>query len=176
MRTFADEYQNGTIEFLSTKPLGESKLISGKFFASLVLVIICILPTLLYVFTLGSLSDVANTLDRGGIIGSYIGLIFLAASFTAVGIFCSSLTDNQIVAFLIAVFVNFILYNAFEAISSIPSLSGGIDYYISQIGMQSHYDSISRGLIDTKDVVYFLSITILFLLATRLFLQKRKWA
>jgi ABC-2 type transport system permease protein len=108
-------------------------------------------------------------------IGSYVGLIFLAGAFTAVGLFCSSFTNNQIIAFLAAVFLNFILYSGFETMSRLPVLANGADYIVSQIGMQFHYNSISRGVIDTRDLIYFISVIVIFLLATQLMLQKRNW-
>ncbi|MEN9339992.1 MAG: gliding motility-associated transporter permease subunit GldF [Bacteroidota bacterium] len=175
MRSFADEFKGGTIEILSTLPLKESQIILGKFFASFILVIFSILPTLLYVYTLSRLSLVADNLDSGGIFGSYVGLLFLSAAFTAVGIFCSSLTSNQVIAFLIAIFANFILFAGFETISKMPVFGNGIDYIISQIGMQFHYTSISRGVLDTRDIIYFLSLVVVFIMATRHSLQKRKW-
>ena len=175
MRSFSDEFKSGTIEIISTLPITEIQLIGGKFLASFVLVLVSIAPTLIYLVTIGSLSIIENNLDSGGIIGSYIGLIFLAGAFTAVGLFCSSLTNNQIIAFLVAVFLNFILFSGFETISRIPVFSNGIDFIISQFGMQFHYDSISRGVLDTRDLIYFSSIIFLFLLATKLMLDKRKW-
>lgn len=175
MRSFSEEYKSGTIEILSTLPLREKDIILGKFFASYVLVIISLLPTLLYVLTISTLSIIPGNIDSGGIFGSYIGLLFLCAAFTAIGILCSSLTDNQVIAFLMAVFANFILYAGFEIVSQLPFLSNGYDYVISQIGMQFHYQSISRGLLDSRDIVYFLSIVAIGLLATTLSIQKRKW-
>jgi len=175
MRSFADEFRGGTIEWLSTKPLSDLDVIFGKYFASLALVLFALLPTLIYVVTIDSLSAVENNIDTGGIIGSYIGLIFLAASFTAVGVFCSSTTDNQVVAFLVALFACYILYSGFEALSKIPAFTAGIDYYLSMVGMSFHYESISRGIIDTRDVIYFLSVIILFVSFTRLSLSRRTW-
>jgi len=176
MRMLADEYKSGTIEMLSTKPLTETSIILGKFWASFFLVCICLLPTLLYILTLESLAVTANNLDTGGILGSYIGLLFLISAFTAIGLFCSSLTDNQIIAFLIAVFLNFILFQGFESLSALPSFSGGLDYLVSQLGLTFHYESISRGVLDTRDLLYFASVSLLFIFATRLSLQKRKWS
>ena len=175
MRSFADEFSGGTIEWLSTKPLKDTDIILGKYFASLALVVFAILPTLVYVITIDSLSLIENNIDTGAIMGSYTGLFFLAASFTAVGIYCSSLTSNQIVAFLIALFLSFILYRGFESLSEIPAFTAGIDYYLSMVGMSFHYNSISRGLIDTRDVVYFISVIILFIALTRLSLNRRTW-
>lgn len=175
MRSFADEFRGGTIEWLSTKPLRDVDIILGKYFASLVLVAFALLPTLIYVYTISNLSVAANSIDSGGIIGSYIGLLFLASGFTAVGIFCSSLANNQIVGFLIALFACYLLYSGFESLSKVPAFVNGIDYYLSMVGMSFHYDSISRGLVDTRDIIYFLSIIVLFVSLTRLSLQSRTW-
>jgi ABC-2 type transport system permease protein len=175
MRSFADEFRAGTIEWLSTKPLRSLDIILGKYFASLVLVVFAILPTLIYVYTINNLSVIENSIDYGGIAGSYIGLLFLAAGFTAIGIFCSSLANNQIVGFLIALFGCYLLYSGFESLSSIPAFVDGIDYYLSMVGMSFHYNSISRGLIDSRDVIYFLSVIGLFISLTRLSLSSRTW-
>jgi ABC-2 type transport system permease protein len=173
MRSFADEFRAGTIEWLSTKPLSDIDVILGKYFAALALVVFALLPTLLYVYSIGNLAGAKVSLDSGGIIGSYIGLFFLAAGFAAVGIFCSSLTGNQVVSFLIALCACFLFYTGFEALSKIPSFTGGIDYYLSMVGMEFHYASISRGLIDSRDVIYFLSVIVLFIALTRISLARR---
>lgn len=175
MRSFADEFKGGTIEWLSTKPLTDMDIIVGKYLAILVLVVFALLPSLIYVFTLNNLSLVPNNLDRGGIIGSYIGLFFLAAAFAAIGVFFSSLTGNQVVSFLISLIGCFFLYKGFDSISQIQYFQAGADYYLSMIGMEFHYDSISRGVVDTRDVFYFLSIIILFISLTRLSLNSRTW-
>lgn len=175
MRSFADEFRAGTIEWLSTKPLRDVDIILGKYFASLVLVVFALLPTFIYVYTISNLAVVDNSIDLGGIAGSYIGLFFLAAGFTAVGIFCSSLANNQIVGFLIALFACYLLYSGFEALSKVPAFSDGLDYYLSMVGMAFHYESISRGYIDSRDVVYFLSVIVLFISLTRLSLNSRTW-
>jgi ABC-2 type transport system permease protein len=173
MRSFADEFRSGTIEWLSTKPLTVLDIILGKYFATLVLVMFALLPTLLYVYTISYLALPDNLPDYGAIIGSYIGLVFLAATFSAVGVFCSSLTGNQVVAFLISLLACYLLYTGFERLSSIPSLAQGVDYYLSMVGMEFHYNSISRGLIDTRDVIYFLSVILLFVALTRYSLNSR---
>lgn len=174
MRSFADEFRGGTIEWLSTKPLRPGQIIFGKFLASFTLVCIALLPTLIYVFSIHYLAMDDAALDAGGILGSYIGLLFLVATFTAIGIFSSSLTDNQIVGFLVALFISALLYSGFEALSRVAAFRGGADYYLGLIGMDDHYNSISRGVIDSRDVIYFLSLIILFLTFTRFSLLKRK--
>ena len=175
MRSLADEFRAGTIEWLSTKPLKDTDIILGKYFAALSLVIFALLPTLIYVVTINNLSAVRDNIDMGAITGSYIGIVFLAASFTAVGIFCSSLTNNQIVGFLVALFANYILFSGFEAMSKIPAFTAGFDYYLSMVGMSFHYNSISRGVVDTRDVIYFISLIVLFISLTRLSLNRRTW-
>jgi len=174
MRSFADEYRTGTIEWLMTKPVTDIEIILGKYFATLALIVFALLPTLVYVYTINNLAMVDTTLDWGAIIGSYIGLFFLAATFGAVGIFCSSLTANQVVGFLISLLACYLFYTGFEQLSKLPKFAEGIDYYLSMIGMEFHYNSISRGLIDSRDVVYFLSVIALFIALTRFSLSSRK--
>ena len=174
MRSFADEFKGGTIEWLSTKPLTTRAIILGKFFAALTLVIIAVLPTIIYIFSIHYLAMDDAALDIGGIIGSYIGLFFLAATFTGIGIFCSSLTDNQIVGFLAALFLSLLLYYGFEGLSRVAAFRGGADFYLSLIGVDYHYNSMNRGVIDTRDVVYFFSLIALFLALTQFTLTKKK--
>jgi ABC-2 type transport system permease protein len=164
MRSFSDEFKSGTYEILATRPLSKWQVIAGKYLASLIVVIIAILPTLIYVITIKKLST--GGIDSGGIAGSYTGLIFLAAAFTAIGVCCSSFTQNAVVAFLLSAFVCFILYNGFNAISKMPSLKGGFDYITEMIGIDFHYRSLSRGVIDSRDIIYFLSVIVLFLFIT----------
>ena len=173
MRSLADEQRAGTIEWLSTKPLRDTDIILGKYFAALALIVFALLPTLIYVFSINNLAGAKVTLDSGGIIGSYIGLFFLAAGFAAIGVFCSSLTSNQVVGFLVALFSCYLLFSGFEALSKIPSFTGGIDYYLSMVGMQFHYNSISRGVVDSRDVIYFLSVIVLFISLTRISLARK---
>lgn len=174
MRSFADEYKGGTIEWLSTKPLTLHQIVGGKFWASFTLVVIALIPTLIYVFAINWLAIENATLDFGAVSGAYTGLLLLVASFVAIGIFCSTLTDNQIVGFLLALILCWLLYSGFEAISRLPVFSGGADYYIQLIGMDAHYNSINRGVINTKDVVYFLSVTIVFWQLTLFSLKRKK--
>jgi ABC-2 type transport system permease protein len=176
MRMFPDELKSGTIEILLTKPVTEMQIILGKFFASLALVLIALLPTVIYVFSMRFLASEGHTLDTGGVLGSYIGLFFLAASFCGIGIFASSLTSNQIVGFLSSLIGCLVLYFGFEAISKIPAFSGGLDYILSAIGLASHYNNISRGVVDTRDIIYFVTVVVLFILATQIVLKKRNWA
>jgi ABC-2 type transport system permease protein len=175
MRSFAEEFRGGTMEWLAVKPLRDIDIILGKYFASLALVVFALLPTLIYVFTINNLSLIAGNVDGGSIIGSYIGLFFLAATFTAIGIFCSSLTNNQVVGFLVSLFACYLLYSGFESLSKVPAFSEGIDYYLGMIGMSFHYNSISRGFVDSREVIYFLSIIVLFVALTRFSLNRRTW-
>jgi ABC-2 type transport system permease protein len=173
MRSFSDEFRTGTIEWLSTKPVTSLEIIFGKYLATIALIIFAIIPTLIYVYTVANLSYADVGLDTGAIFGSYIGLFFLAAAFAAIGVFCSALSGNQIVSFLLALILCFLFYTGFEQLSKLPSFAEGIDYYLSMIGMEFHYISISRGFIDSRDVVYFLSVIILFVSLTRYLLQSR---
>lgn len=175
MRSFADEFRGGTIEWLSTKPLSDMDIILGKYLASLTLVAFALLPTLIYAYTIENLSDIANNVDFGAMAGSYIGLLFLAAGFTAIGVFCSSITNNQIVGFLVAMFACFILYMGVGSIAHLSIFPNGVGYYIGMVGMSFHYESISRGLVDSRDIIYFLSVIILFISLTRLSLNSRTW-
>ncbi|MEM9847580.1 MAG: gliding motility-associated ABC transporter permease subunit GldF [Bacteroidota bacterium] len=175
MRSFAEEQQSGTIELLETRPLSDWQITLGKYFACLLLVIFALLPTLLYYWTVHELGSPKGNLDSGAILGSYIGLTFLAASFTAIGIFSSSLTNNQIVAFILASFLCFLFYWGFLFISNLPIFVGKVDDIIQMIGIDYHYESISRGVLDSRDLIYFLSLISVFLLATVTALQRRKW-
>ena len=174
MRSFAEENRTGTIEMLLTKPLSDWQIILAKFFAGVVLVFLSLIPTAVYYFSVYRLGLPMGNLDSGGILGSYIGLFLLSASFVSIGIFCSSVTNNQILAFILAVFLCGFLYIGFEFIYSL-SLFGAIDLFIQRLGMSAHYSSISRGVVDTRDILYFLSVMVLFLSMTKLVLASRKW-
>jgi len=175
MRSFAEETQSGTIELLATRPLSDWAIIFGKFFAGLLLVAFSLLPTLLYYYTISNLGSPAGNIDGGAVGGSYIGLFLLAAVFVAVGIFSSSLTDNQIVAFVFSVFLCFVLYWGFTFISNLPVFVGTSDTFVQKLGVENHYYSLSRGLIDTRDLIYFFSIIGLFIYLTQVSLERRKW-
>lgn len=175
MRSFADEFKTGTMELLSTKPLGWWQIVTGKFLAGLLVVLISLIPTLVYYIAIRQLSADPANLDNGGMAGSYTGLFLLGAVFTAIGVWSSSLTANSVVAFLIAIFTCYIFYNGFDALSKVPAFTGGADYYLQMAGIKFHYTSISRGVIDSRDIVYFLSVIGLMLYLTRLSLQRRIW-
>lgn len=174
MRSFADEKKSGTIELLLTRPVTDTQIILAKYFAGVVLVIVSLLPTLIYYISVYRLGLPPGNLDSGSIWGSYIGLMFLGASFVAIGIFASSLTDNQIISFILAVFISFLLYMGFEFIYTFL-VSGKAGLMIQSLGLNAHYSSMSRGVIDTRDLVYFISVTAVFILLTRLSLESRKW-
>ncbi len=175
MRSFAEEHQNGTIELLATHPISDLEIILGKFFACLVLVLFALLPTLLYYYTVYQLGSPKGNLDSGAIMGSYIGLLFLAGSFVAIGVFTSSLTNNQIVAFILATFLCFLFHWGFFFFSKLPIFVGKGDDLVQMIGIDYHYSSISRGIIDTRDVIYFVTLTAVFIKLTVTSLEKRKW-
>ncbi len=174
MRSFADERRTGTIEILLTKPLTDQQIVLAKFLSSLILVGFALLPTLIYFFTVYQLGMPQGNLDMGGIWGSYIGLFFLGASFVSIGLFSSSLTDNQIIAFILSVFLSGFVYIGFEFIYSL-SWFGPVDLFIKSLGISAHYSSMSRGVIDTRDLVYFLSLIALFLSLTKFSIGSRKW-
>ncbi|MAP81490.1 MAG: gliding motility-associated ABC transporter permease subunit GldF [Aequorivita sp.] len=166
MRAFSDEMKMGTLELLLTKPLSLQQIVLGKFFGAVFLIIIALIPTILYVFTVSELGNPPGNFDLGSTIGSYIGLLFLVLAYTAIGIFSSTLSQNQIVAFIIAVFLSFSLYYGFEGFDTTT-------FNISQLGMKAHFDSVARGVLDTRDLLYFVSIT-LFFIALTIFKLKRQ--
>jgi ABC-2 type transport system permease protein len=163
MRSFSDEKKQGTLELLLTKPIGIWEIVNGKFFGALLLITIALIPTLTYVCTVFNLGLPKGNIDIGSTVGSYIGLFLLITSYTAIGIYTSTISDNQIVAFIIAVFLCFFFYFAFEGVSNYFKSA---ERYIEFLGMENHFKSLSRGVIDSRDVLYFGSITFLFLQAT----------
>lgn len=174
MRSLAEERRGGTIEMLMTRPLSDWTIVWAKFLAAWTLVLISLLPTLVAYFSVVTLGDPVGNIDTGSVIGSYIGLLLLGGAFVAIGLFCSSLTQNQIVAFILAALLCAAAHLGFESLHNMGFL-GGADLFVKRLGMMDHYESISRGVIDTRDVLYFLSVMALFLMATRLVLQSRKW-
>lgn len=174
MRLFAEEKRTGTIEQLLTRPLTDLQIVLAKYFAGIVLVLMAIIPTFIYYYSVYKLGSPVGNLDSGGIWGSYIGLFFLAAIYVAVGVFSSTLSENQIVAFIIGVIITFFLYAGFDSISSLK-IAGGFDDLVIRLGISDHYRSMSRGVIDTRDIMYFVSVAAFFILLTRIRLEKRKW-
>ncbi|MDX1942165.1 MAG: gliding motility-associated ABC transporter permease subunit GldF [Saprospiraceae bacterium] len=175
MRSFAEEQQTGTIELLATKPLSDLSIVLGKFLACLTLVGFSILPTLLYYYTVYQLGAPKGNLDSGAIMGSYFGLLFLGGVFVAIGVFASSLTNNQIVAFILATFLCFFIHWGFDLFSRLPIFVGKSDVLVQILGMKHHYNSISRGIIDSRNMIYFLSIIAVFIMLTLTSLERRKW-
>ncbi len=161
MRSFSDEKKQGTLELLLTKPITHLQIVLGKYLGALSLIVLALLPTLLYAYTVNELGNPVGNLDFGSTLGSYFGLLFLVAAYTAIGVFSSTLSDNQIVAFITAVFLCFLFYIGFEGLSDLSSSN-----FIEQLGMSAHYKSMSLGVLDTRDILYFLSITVLFILFT----------
>ncbi|MBS1553540.1 MAG: gliding motility-associated ABC transporter permease subunit GldF [Bacteroidota bacterium] len=172
MKTFAEEKKMGTLELLLTKPLTETQVVLGKFFAAWALVLLALLPTIVYYFSVAALGNPVGNIDTAAVVGSYIGLILLAAVFSAIGLLASSLTYNQIVAFILAAFFSFLFYLGFDSLSA---FAGTQALLVKQIGVLYHYESLSRGLIDSRDVVYAISVTIFFLLCTTVVLKSRLW-
>ncbi|MEI2748464.1 MAG: gliding motility-associated ABC transporter permease subunit GldF [Ferruginibacter sp.] len=172
MRSLSDEYRAGTFEILQTKPLSSWQIVWGKYLSVLIIILFVLIPTFVYVLTIKLLSA-TGSIDGGGIAGSYLGLFLLSAVFAAISLCCSGLTSNAVVAFLISVTACLVLYFGFSAISRLPVLQGNADYYIEMLGIDFHYRSISRGVVDSRDIIYFFSIIFLALLITVRNLHKR---
>lgn len=166
MRSFSDEIRLGTLEILKTKPITDWQIILGKYFGSLLLIILALIPTLIYVYSILQLANPTGNIDLGNIIGSYIGLLFLASAFTAIGLFTSTISQNQIVSFILAIIISFFMFYGLEALADL-----GISETIRKFSMYSHFESIGRGVIDTRDIIYFVSITLFFLFITKLKLE-----
>ena len=174
MRSLAEEKKEGTFELLVTRPLTDWQIILGKYFAALLIIALALLPTLIYYISVYQLGIVKGNVDSGAVIGSYIGLFLLGACFTAIGIFASSISRNQIIAFIIAVFLCFFAFSGLDSISQLVSLQN-YNTLITGLGVNEHYQSVSRGVLDTRDLIYFLSFIALFLLITKTILGGRKW-
>lgn len=171
MRTLSDEFKAGTFEILKTKPVTTWQIVLGKYLSVLVVLLFVIIPTFTYLVTINKLST--TSVDSGGLTGSYIGLFLLGAVFAAISLCCSSFTPNAVIAFLFSAFTCVLIYYGFAAISKLPMLQGSADYYIEMLGIDFHYRSISRGVIDTRDIVYFASLIFLSLLITVQNLDKK---
>lgn len=174
MKLFAEEKKTGTLELLFTQPVTDFQIILAKYLAGLVIVIFALIPTLIYYFSIYKLGQTQGNIDTAGVIGSYIGLLLLAGVFTAIGIFASSITENQIVAFIIAVFLCFFFYSGFGSMAAIDVWGSGSNF-LDQLGLLYHYSALSKGLIDARNVVYLLSLTVAMLLLTQVIVSSRKW-
>ncbi len=174
MRSFAEEKKAGTMELLLTQPVTDWQLIVGKFLAAWAVVLFALLPTLIYYVSVYRLGSPVGNLDSAGIFGSYIGLLLLGGVFTSIGIFASSLTENQVIAFILAVFLCFILFTGFSSLAGLGG-DGPVGYYVAQLGILYHYEAMSRGLIDSRNLVYFVTVIGLLLLLTQVVLNSRKW-
>ena len=174
MRSLAEEKKEGTFELLVTRPLTDWQIVLGKYFAAILIIALALLPTLIYYISVYQLGIVKGNVDSGAVIGSYIGLFLLGACFTAIGIFASSISRNQIIAFIIAVFLCFFAFSGLDSISQLLSLQN-YNILITGLGINEHYQSVSRGVLDTRDLIYFLSFIALFLLITKTILGGRKW-
>lgn len=172
MRSFSDEFKSGTFEILQTRPVTGWQIVVGKFIGSLAVAVVALLPTLVYYFTINHLATTTG-IDSGAAAGSYMGLLLLTSVFTSIGICVSSFTGNSVVAFIVTLVSCILFYYGFTAISQLPVFRNGIDYYIEMLGIDFHYQSISRGVVDTRDLVYFISLTLFFLLVTRQNLTKK---
>ena len=174
MRSFAEEKKAGTLDLLMTKPLSDWQILSGKFIACVALVLLSLIPTVLYYYSIYLLGNPVGNLDTPGIMGSYIGLFMLGSVFCSIGIFASSITTNQIIAFILAAFLCFIFFTGFESVSAL-STTVSQTLLLKQLGLSYHYEAMSKGLIDSRDVIYFLSIIFLMLSVTKLILGSRQW-
>lgn len=174
MRSFAEERKSGTMELLLTKPLTDWDIVLGKFLACFLLVLFALLPTIIYYFSVSSLGNPVGNIDTPGVIGSYIGLALLAGVFCSVGIVASSITSNQIVAFILAAFLCFLVFSGFESMSTLNVWSSNA-LLIKQFGILYHYEALSKGLVDSRDVIYFISAGALMLLISKIILSARSW-
>jgi ABC-2 type transport system permease protein len=174
MRSFSEEKKNGTIEILTTKPISDLKIILAKYFAGVVLVLFSLIPSLIYFYTVYQLGAPKGNMDVGATWGSYIGLFFLASCFVSIGLFSSVITDNQIVSFIVSMILCYLFYNLFELIADFK-LFGSWDSLVAGLGINAHYQSISRGVIDSRDILYFFSFIIVFIYATKTVFSSRKF-
>ena len=173
MRLFAEEKKTGTIELLMTRPISSWSIVLSKYLAGVLLVLCSLLPTLIYFASVWCLGDPMGNIDSGGTWGSYIGLFFLAIIYVAIGIFASSLTDNQIISFIVAALLCFFFYAGFDIISGMAN-SGNTETFISSLGINAHYESMSRGVIDSRDIVYYLVVVAIFIFLTQTVIDRKK--
>jgi len=174
MKMFSEEKRLGTIELIFSRPVTERGIIWGKYFASVALVLLALLPGIIYYVSVYMLGETPGNLDKGGTIGAYTGLFFLASVYAAAGLFASAITDNQVIAFIIAVLLSFLLFMGFDSFAYLPGLKK-LDEFVIRLGINEHYKSMSRGVIDIKDVIYFISVVLIFNESTRMVLLSRNW-
>lgn len=174
MRSFAEEKKAGTIELLLTRPLSDTQIILAKYLACIILVILALLPTLVYYISVYKLGNPPGDMDKGQTWGSYLGLLFLAGGFVSIGVFASAITNNQVVSFILAVILCFFCYSGFAYAGQFLS-SGSLGNMVQQMGISAHYSSMSRGVIDTRDVLYFVSLSAVFILLSKTTMESRKW-
>jgi ABC-2 type transport system permease protein len=174
MRMIAEEKRLGTIELIYSKPLTEREIVYGKYIASVALVLLALLPGIIYYISVYMLGETPGNLDKGGTIGAFIGLFFLASVYASAGIFASSLTDNQVIAFIIAVLACFFLFAGFDSFAYLPGLKE-VDEFVIRLGINEHYKSMSRGVIDIRDAAYFIAVIVIINEFTVFNLQSRRW-
>lgn len=174
MRSFAEERREGTYVLLATKPLSDLQIITAKYLACITLLLFALIPTLIYYYSIYQLGLQKGNIDTGAVIGSYLGLFLLGNAFTAIGIFASSITKNQVIAFAVAVFLCFFTYSGFDSISKVFEMQN-FGAILILLGINEHYQSISRGVLDTRDLVYFITFVLLFFGLTHLVIGGRRW-
>ena len=172
MRMFSEEARTGTLELLFTRPITTRQIIFGKYLGSWLIVIIALVPTMVYYFSLYQLGNPPGNIDSAGVVGSYIGLIFLSGVFVSIGIFTSTLSNNQIVAFILAAILCYFFYEGLSQLAQI--FSGATAYYINYLSLSYHYDSLSKGVIDSRNIIFFVSFSLVFILVTEWFLEKKR--
>jgi ABC-2 type transport system permease protein len=174
MKMIADEKRLGTIELIYSRPITERGIIYGKYLASVSLVLLALLPCMIYYFSVYSLGESPGNLDKGGTWGAFIGLFFLASVYASIGLFASSVTDNQVIAFILAILICFVLFMGFDSFAYLPGLKS-IDEFVIRLGINEHYKSMSRGVVDSRDAIYFIAVAAIFNESTRMVLLSRKW-
>jgi len=174
MRMIAEEKRLGTIELIYSRPITERGFIYGKYLASVSLVLLALLPAVIYYISVFLMGEAHGNIDKGGTLGAFIGLFFLASVYASAGLFASSLTDNQVIAFIVAVLICFIMFAGFDSFAYLPGLKK-LDEFVIRLGINEHYKSVSRGVLDIRDAIYFVAVVAIFNEATRLVLLSRKW-
>ena len=174
MRSFAEERRTGTLEFLLTRPVPVSHILLGKFLACWALACVALVPAWTYFYSVYQLGNPVGNIDASGFLGSWIGLVLLSGVFTSIGILSSVVTPNQVVSFLVSAAVGFLFYSGFDAVADLQ-VWGGSGWMVRYLGLYEHYESMGKGLIDSRDLVYFLSVTVMNLVVARSLMESRKW-